>query len=699
MNITLRISLLIIALMPFMASIFPQYTRFTVSPENLKLAWGVIGTSILFTIYFYKQLKLPKIELVKSSLYVPIFGFILWNFVSLLWVIDTYLATIMLTQFIVASLFYVVIINLFKTDFQIEKITTYIVISMTVVSVIGLFQYYLPLNEFWRNFYWSVAPPGATFGNKNMASHFIVMALPLAAVGLFSAKNYLQIFSYSVASFIGYWFIIIATAKQAYVAIFAQILLLLVILILDNWKNKQRSLVRTFSFQKPKSVAISFVLLLLIFVSYTDQNLRNKGNVIQNISVDSSSAKSRFPAWINTIEMIKDQPLLGVGVGQWQHEYSKYYDRIEKDVIFNEKTKLRRLHNDYLEMFANVGLVGYVFLILLLALVVKKIWNILINVNNNSRFQVLGLALGLIGFSVVALFSFPIRVFFPAFLVMVYIAIIEFYTLKDSKRTLVFHYADKYKYLALALVLTVSFFVTKTALYWLNSESLRNNAEIFSKAGMDREALYFADYSLKYNKKDWKNFAAAGLARFELGNANESIPYFKKAIDLSPFNIVVSLNLAAAYDKVGNYDMEKKILDFVLRIDPNNVIANAKLVQILLKNKMFEDLKIVYSNMKTNFEYFKNRSNFGPYHFNVIRAAGSMKDYKYIRYVYNDALERGVFSGEDNYLKLAFLNFHYLHNKREGVGWYRKALELEQNLKYRDEILKIIDEYESSMNQ
>jgi tetratricopeptide (TPR) repeat protein len=184
-----------------------------------------------------------------------------------------------------------------------------------------------------------------------------------------------------------------------------------------------------------------------------------------------------------------------------------------------------------------------------------------------------------------------------------------------------------------------------------------------------------------------------------LGNANESIPYFKKAIDLSPFNIVVSLNLAAAYDKVGNYDMEKKILDFVLRIDPNNVIANAKLVQILLKNKMFEDLKIVYSNMKTNFEYFKNRSNFGPYHFNVIRAAGSMKDYKYIRYVYNDALERGVFSGEDNYLKLAFLNFHYLHNKREGVGWYRKALELEQNLKYRDEILKIIDEYESSMNQ
>ncbi len=695
MNITHRITLLLISLMPFLAPVFPKYTLFNVLPENLKLAWGVIGIGILFTIYFYKQLKSSKIEFVRSSLYVPILGFILLNFISLLWVVDIYLATIMLSQFVVAALFYVAIINLFRTDFQIEKITTYIVTSMTLVSLIGLSQYYFPLNEFWINF----GVRWAMFGNKNIASHFIVMTLPLAVVGIFSAKNYLQIFSYSFASFIGYWLIIIATAKQAYVAIFAQILLLLVILILDNWKNKQRSLVRTFSFQKPKSVAISFVLLLLIFVSYTDQNLRNKGNVIQNISVDSLSAKSRFPAWINTIEMIKDQPLLGVGVGQWQHEYSKYYDRIEKDVIFNEKTKLRRLHNDYLEMFANVGLVGYVFLILLLALVVKKIWNILINVNNNSRFQVLGLALGLIGFSVVALFSFPIRVFLPAFLVMVYIAIIEFYTLKDSKRTLVLHYADKYKYLALALVLTVFFFVTKTALYWLNSESLRNNAELFSKAGMDREALYFADYSLKYNKKDWKNFAAAGLARFELGNANESIPYFKKAIDLSPFNIVVSLNLAAAYDKVGNYDMEKKILDFVLRIDPNNVIANAKLVQILLKNKMFEDLKIVYSNMKTNFEYFKNRSNFGPYHFNVIRAAGSMKDYKYIRYVYNDALERGVFSGEDNYLKLAFLNFHYLHNKREGVGWYRKALELGQNLKYRDEILKIIDKYESSMNQ
>jgi O-antigen ligase len=685
--------------MPFMASIFPQYTRFTVSPENLKLAWGVIGTSILFTIYFYKQLKLPKIELVKSSLYVPIFGFILWNFVSLLWVIDTYLATIMLTQFIVASLFYVVIINLFKTDFQIEKITTYIVISMTVVSVIGLFQYYLPLNEFWINFYWSVAPPGATFGNKNMASHFIVMALPLAVVGLFSAKNYLQIFSYSVASFIGYWFIIVATAKQAYVAIFVQMFLLLIILILDNWKNKQQSLVRTFSFQKLKSFTASIILLLLIFVlSYTNQNLKDKGLVeatVQNISVYSSSAKARFPAWNNTVEMIKDSPLLGVGIGQWQHKYPQYYDRIDKDTIFNEHTRLQKLHNDYLEMFANVGLVGYVFLIALLVLVVKKIWNILINAKNNDRFHILALTLGLIGFSVVALFSFPIRVFMPAFLVMVYIAIIEFYALKNSKKTLVFNYTNKYKYLGFVLMLAASFFTIRTTLYWLTSESFRNNSVIFLKAGADREGLYLADYSLKYNNKDWQGFASAGMARFKLGDINESIPYFKKAIDLSPFNTIVLLNLAIAYDKIGNYGMEKKVLDFVLRIDPNNVKANAMLVPILLKNKMFEDLKIVYSNMKTNFEYFKNRSNFGPYHFEVIHAAGLLKDYKYIKYIYNDAIERDLFSGEDNYLKLAVLNFYYLHNKKEGVNWYRKALELDQNLKHRDEIMKIIDEYES----
>lgn len=76
-----------------------------------------------------------------------------------------------------------------------------------------------------------------------------------------------------------------------------------------------------------------------------------------------SYSNTRIPAWLNTLEMIKDHFLMGVGVGNWEQAYPLYYDEVAKDLIFNEKTRLQRLHNSYLEMFANVGLIGYGFLL------------------------------------------------------------------------------------------------------------------------------------------------------------------------------------------------------------------------------------------------------------------------------------------------------------------------------------------------
>jgi len=703
MNITHKIILLTIALMPFMASIFPQYTHLSMAPEHVKLVWGIIGVSVFFIAYFYQQLKVAKFEFVKSSLYLPIVGFIVWNILSLIWVSDTYLAIIMLGQFITTTLIYIIIINIFKNDFQIEKITTYLIISMMVVSIIGLIQYYFPLNEFWINFYWQVASPGATFGNKNMASHFIVMVLPLTLIRLFSANRYTSITGYSTASLVGFMFLIHASAKQAYLAVLIQLFILMLVLILDYWKNKDQSLVKVIKFKIYKGIVSIFILSVLFFISsYGAEGWNDKNSVstvVKNISINNSSATARIPAWINTLEMIKEHPLIGVGVGQWQHKYPQYYDRISEDVIFNEHTRLQKLHNDYLEILANVGIIGYIFLIALLILIIQKIWNILINVNNKNRFEALGLMLGLIGFSVIAVFSFPVRVFLPVFLVMVYIAMIDYYSLNGTRKIINLSCAKKYKYSIFFIILISSYFIIKTSFFWLISESFRNNSEIYLRAEMNKEASFFAKNSLTYNNKDWRGFSAAGLAEFKLGHIKKSIPYFKKAIDISPFNTIVLLNLALAYESDGNYDMQKKVLDFVLRIDPNNVKANAKLVPILFRDKSIDDLEIVYSNLKTSFEYFKNRSNFGPYHAYVIYAAEFLKDYKYIEYIYHDAIKRGVVLEKDYHLKLAILNFYYLNNKKKGIIWYKKAIKSNPNINDINKIRELIDGYESNIGQ
>ncbi len=75
---------------------------------------------------------------------------------------------------------------------------------MSIVTIIGLVQYYFPDNYLIQNVFAQVAKPSATFGNKNMASHFVVMVLPLSIVFLLSAKNNFVIARYSVAIILGF---------------------------------------------------------------------------------------------------------------------------------------------------------------------------------------------------------------------------------------------------------------------------------------------------------------------------------------------------------------------------------------------------------------------------------------------------------------------------------------------------------------
>jgi O-Antigen ligase. len=43
-----------------------------------------------------------------------------------------------------------------------------------------------------------------------------------------------------------------------------------------------------------------------------------------------SSMNARLPAWKNTLVMIEDNLLIGVGVGQWSETYPLYYGQNRK---------------------------------------------------------------------------------------------------------------------------------------------------------------------------------------------------------------------------------------------------------------------------------------------------------------------------------------------------------------------------------
>ena len=67
----------------------------------------------------------------------------------------------------------------------------------------------------------------------------------------------------------------------------------------------------------------------------------------------------RFQKWLNTLELISEQPLLGTGTGDLQNELQKVYKRNNFDIAYGYRFNP---HNQYLQTWATFGLFGLFFL-------------------------------------------------------------------------------------------------------------------------------------------------------------------------------------------------------------------------------------------------------------------------------------------------------------------------------------------------
>jgi hypothetical protein len=222
---------------PFLAPVRLDLGWLNASPENMKTAWGVASTTMLFTAWLIAQYRESEFRVVRTNLYLPIFGFVVWSFITLLWIEDGYSASIMLAQFVSYALIFFIIINVFE-ERRIPSIMRALVTVMSIVSFVGLLQYYFSDVHTIKNLFAQTASPGSTFANKNMASHFIVMTLPLSFVLLLSARNKFNIALYSATSSIGSWFLIYTFARQAYVAMAVELLIFLLVVVIYKRKKK-----------------------------------------------------------------------------------------------------------------------------------------------------------------------------------------------------------------------------------------------------------------------------------------------------------------------------------------------------------------------------------------------------------------------------------------------------------------------------
>ena len=674
--------MLILFIMPFIAPVWPMENHFYVSGSFLKMALGVVGSLSILLLWLFKRAEAGILNIRYTKLLLLFIGFLTWEFITLFWVQNVHLATITLiqhTSFVVV--FFLAINILSKKDLPV--LLNVLVVAMVLVSSIGLLQYYFNDNVFIQNLFFQKASPAATFVNKNMASHFMVMTLPISFILFLFANKKLSTVLYSVAFFMGAWYVLYIQARQAYLAVMVELLVLVIFFSLDYWKNKYRSAICSLDFKKTKLLLVLVIIATLAIVSnFTNQGWNSNDNAkfdkLATISIEGGG--SRIPLWINTVEMIKDHPLAGVGVDQWSEYYPLYYDKVAKDVSFNEKSRARKPHNEYIEILVNAGLIGYSFLLFALFYIVRSIIGNLSNANIQDRSIVLSITLAMVGFAVVAFFSSPIRSYLPAFLLMFFVAIAQ---LNNFSKDSTFKIKDKYYLSSLAVAMLLLYsgnFIYK----FLSSEYFHHRTiESYNIDDYD-SGLDYSIAARQMNPDDWKNNQMNAVFLMKKDRFKEAVELLKKANEISPYNIFSLFNLQESYSRLGNIKKQTAVLKEILKIDSLNVKASSILVRAFYIQKQYKEATTEYKRTKKNFEYFKGRSGFGPYHTHLAETALLVEDYKFFGYIYDDLIEQDA--SAQNYVVYGVVEYQRSGNKSKAKKLFTKAIEIDPNIEIPQEI-------------
>lgn len=232
--------------------------------------------------------------------------------------------------------------------------------------------------QFWGDLRWfpQGPNPGATFINRNFFAEFAVSTVPFAF--LLVARERRPAVAAALAASAG--FVIVALLMTGTRSALIALGLLLAVFALIAWRCRAQLAWSAWPVRwrlAVPGVVAATVLLLGAIPSGNPQILaEGRGATAleravlraRSIAPEDRSLGLRMTMWRATANLIRHHPLAGVGAGAWENEIPRYQKegaQVETDYY---------VHNEYLQLVAEYGVVGWVFLGLLLAYLALAAW-------------------------------------------------------------------------------------------------------------------------------------------------------------------------------------------------------------------------------------------------------------------------------------------------------------------------------------
>lgn len=308
-----------------------------------------------------------------------------------------------------------------------------------------------------------------TFFNSGLLAGFISLSI-ISLVNLLRANFKKEDFRYSrqilyiVVLIIQIYIMLRLTSRAALIASACGV----IVILHSLFPPKSQTL---FFLIKSKSKILIFITIMFVVTGYYLYQLKPQ------------SADGRILVWMSSIEMIKDKPILGFGVGSFRQNYmnyqAQYLATTSNEQFKNLASDTSIAFNEPLKVLAEQGIIGIIILVMLLVSVFRT-------KNVKFRQEIISLKALLCTMLVFGLFSYPTESIL--FQIVFFFIIVQLSGLADNQ-----HIADfkvkKYMAIALALLAIIVYIPVGSSVFTY-MDSCKKLDKIISCNVIDKQIIF-----------------------------------------------------------------------------------------------------------------------------------------------------------------------------------------------------------------
>lgn len=288
---------------------------------------------------------------------------------------------------------------------RLKLLARLVVIFGFLLAVYGLMQHFLnPRTIFWVREPKQAEPFGPYINRHHFAGYMeLVLAMPLGLMfaGAIARERMLL---YAFASAMMAISLVMTNSRGGLISMVCEIMFLAAVSSLARGRKREGETLSGGERLRTAAIRIGFGFVMVIAVFIGVLYFGGEGALSRMLgtvnSADPTTGRAHF--WSGTLQIIRDHPWLGTGLGSFGSAYTRYDTG-------NGAYRLEQAHNDYLQIFSDAGVVGgvlgLIFVVLLFRMALKRM-------RSQDRFRrgvVLGALAGCAGVLVHSFFDFTLH--------------------------------------------------------------------------------------------------------------------------------------------------------------------------------------------------------------------------------------------------------------------------------------------------